>query len=123
LIEETYQASFPRSVRLLSKHDYQQVFNNPVRSSDFCFTILAISNSLDRSRLGLAIAKKTIARSTQRNRIKRLVRESFRHEQLNTGTIDIVVLAKRGLEKVSNEDIRQSLGKHWSRLVKKCGKS
>lgn len=123
MVEQTYQASFSRAVRLLSKREYQQVFKNPIRSSDPYFTILAVSNKQGLARLGLAIAKKAVSKSTQRNRIKRMIRESFRHQQFIMGEIDIVVLAKRGLEMASNEDMRQSLSKHWSYLVKKCAKS
>lgn len=123
MVEQIQQVSFPRSVRLLSKRDYQQVFKNPVRSSDHCFTILAINNSQHQPRLGLAIAKKAIAKATQRNRIKRQVRESFRHNQAILGDIDIVVMAKRGLEKRSNQEMIESLLKHWAYLVKKCAQS
>ena len=123
MIEETDQVTFPRSVRLLSQRDYQQVFKNPIRSSDQYFTILAIVNDRDLARLGLAIAKKSIAKATQRNRIKRMIRESFRHQQVNMSNIDLVVLAKRGLERASNEEMQASLIKHWAFLVKKCEKS
>jgi len=123
LIEETDQFTFPRSVRLLSQNDYQQVFKNPIRSSDQYFTILAIINNGGLARLGLAIAKKSIPKATQRNRIKRMIRESFRHQQRNMISIDLVVLAKKGLDRITNEEMQVSLTKHWAYLVKKCEKS
>jgi len=108
---------------LLSRKQYQQVFDKPERSSDDYFTLLAKLNDVKHARLGLAIAKKSIAHAVDRNRIKRLVRESFRMQQLDLGHADFVVLAKRNLQNSTNEQIRQSLNKHWERLVKKCEKS
>lgn len=114
---------FPRSIRLLSKRDYQRVFKDPVRSSDGLFTLLAVKNEQNSGRLGLAIAKKTIAKAVHRNHIKRLVRESFRHHQHSLQGIDIVVLAKKGLQDRNNSEIQHSLTKHWERLVKRCAES
>jgi ribonuclease P protein component len=123
LIELNPSCRFPRSVRLLNRVEYQQVFADPVRSSDDLFTVLACRNSRETARLGLAIAKKTIARAVQRNRIKRLVRESFRANQAQLLGIDAVVLAKKGLQDRSNNEIQRSLSKHWDRLVIKCAQS
>jgi len=123
LNESSASCCFPRSVRLLNKKDYQQVFHDPVRSSDALFTLLSCKNHQDNPRLGLAIAKKTVAKAVQRNRIKRLVRESFRSHLPMLGGIDIVVLAKKGLQDKSNSEIQRSLAKHWERLVKRCAES
>jgi RNase P protein component len=37
--------------------------------------------------------------------------------------LDIVVLAKKGLQDKGNNEIHRSLSKHWDRLVKKCVQS
>lgn len=99
------------------------MFKDPVRSSDPLFTVLAVNNDRRLARLGLAISKKTVSKASQRNRIKRQIRESFRHEQHKLLDIDIVVMAKRGLDNRSENEMRQSLQQHWARLVKKCAKS
>lgn len=114
---------FPKSVRLLSGKEYQHVFRDPVRSSDPFFTILACPNARQMPRLGLAIAKKVVAKAVQRNRIKRQVRESFRLNQGSLQGLDIVVLARKGLQDRSNDEIQQSLCKHWEKLVKRCAES
>ncbi len=121
--ESNATCCFPRSVRLLSKKDYQQVFRDPVRSSDALLTLLACKNNQQNPRLGLAIAKKTIAKAVQRNCIKRQVRESFREHQQMLAGLDIIVLAKKGLQERTNNEIQRSLAKHWERLVKRCAES
>lgn len=87
------------------------------------FTILGRVNDQGTARLGLAIAKKSLPLAVQRNRIKRLVRESFRnHQQLLLG-LDIVVMARKGVQEKTNTELMESLNKHWSKLVRKCAQS
>lgn len=105
--------------RLKKPADYKKVFAKPVKSSDTYFTLLAIQNDLNHSRLGLAIAKKSIKKAVHRNIIKRTVRENFRLQE-NLGSIDIVVLARREAIGVPLELLRKSLEKHWLRLVARC---
>ncbi|MSP27109.1 MAG: ribonuclease P protein component [Methylococcales bacterium] len=105
--------------RLKKPADYKKVFAKPVKSSDTYFTLLAIQNELDHSRLGLAIAKKSIKKAVHRNIIKRTVRENFRLQE-NLGSIDVVVLARREAIGVPLELLRKSLEKHWLKLVARC---
>jgi ribonuclease P protein component len=51
-----------------------------------------------------------------RNRIKRLVRESFRQYRSELAALDIVVLVKPGIEQADNRALLQALRKHWLRL-------
>ncbi len=51
----------------------------------------AIKNKLQHARLGLVVTKKGNAKAVRRNRIKRIVRETFRHHQVNLGRYDIVL--------------------------------
>lgn len=112
-------ARFLRAHRLLTPGDYRRVFDQPLRSSDHCFTILARRIEGDTPRLGLAIAKKHIKHAVQRNRVKRQIREYFRQNKSNLAPLDLVVLAKPGLDQKSNQEIRSSLARHWKRLNKK----
>ncbi|MFE8032143.1 ribonuclease P protein component [Thiohalocapsa marina] len=109
---------FPRRRRLLRPGDYQAVFADPARSSDRLFTVLASRTSVDTacSRLGLAISKKCAPRAVDRNRIKRLIRESFRQGAVATCALDLVVLARPQARTADNRSIANSLQRHWSRL-------
>jgi ribonuclease P protein component len=114
------QLSFPSRLRLKTPADFQQVFAQPVKSTDRYFTLLAIKNQLENPRLGLAIAKKNIKRAVDRNKIKRVTRESFRLQQHQLIPIDIVVLARRDAANASSIQLKMSLEKHWQKLVTKC---
>ena len=71
------------------------------------------------ARLGLAIAKKHCRKATARNRIKRIVRESFRQNQASLDGLDIVVINQPGADRASSRQLFDSLSGHWSR----CGDS
>lgn len=53
--------------------------------------IIAVPNTLSGPRLGIAIAKRLVPRATDRNYLKRIVRESFRHNLASLGAVDVVV--------------------------------
>ena len=114
---------FPRDARLLSGPDYQRVFAHAVRSGDACLTVLARENGGRGARLGLAIARRRVRRAVDRNRIKRLARESFRHHRRLLDGLDLVVMARDGAHRRSNADIDASLRTHWTSLSTRCRRS
>lgn len=69
-----------------------------------------------QSRLGIIVARKHVKRATDRNRIKRLVRESFRHRQDGIPKLDVVVLARPGIGTLDNQQLFQQLDRLWSKL-------
>ncbi len=114
--------TFPKSLRLLNARDYQAVFNDAqFKASHPQLLILARPNGSEHPRLGLVIAKKHIRLAVQRNRIKRILRETFRLRQHLLAGIDVIVLARPGLGELDNPALQQLLDKQWRRLRKKAG--
>jgi len=118
----SHKERFDRCLRLLKPAEFKQVFSRARKSTDENFTVLAIDNRLAHPRLGLAIAKKQVKSAVVRNRIKRIVRESFRRHQAFLPALDLVVLARRGIAEKDNSELYRSLQKHWSRLGHRCAK-
>ena len=115
---------FPPRLRLLNSGDFQLVFKGTeCRSSDNALTLLARHNGLSHARLGLAISKRFIKTAVGRNRVKRLLRESFRQHQSLLRGLDIVVLNREAAHKTSNSELTKALKAHWRRVVKRCEKS
>ncbi|MCU0934466.1 MAG: ribonuclease P protein component [Gammaproteobacteria bacterium] len=114
---------FPRWRRLTRQREFAQVFADAVRSHDGLFVVLCAPNGLGYARLGLAIARKRIARAHDRNHIKRLVRESFRLHQREFGGLDVVVMAQGRLAASDDPSRRRSLAWHWTQLATRCSRS
>ncbi|MAZ06374.1 MAG: ribonuclease P protein component [Halomonas sp.] len=114
---------FPKSNRLLRPADYGKVFNDvQLKVPHRNFLILATPNTLGHARVGLIFSKKNLKLSVQRNRIKRQVRESFRHQTELPG-LDVVVLGRQGLVSLDNPTVRASMDDLWRRLRKKYTQS
>lgn len=112
--------AFPKSLRLLHSGDFQTVFDNPpFRASHQHLLILARPNHFERPRLGLVIAKKHVRLAVQRNRMKRVIRESFRHRQQTLTGLDVIVLARKDMASLDNRQLRQQLEQQWQRIVRK----
>ena len=118
----TYE--FNRESRLLTPDHFQSVFKKPIRFGSRHFTILIIPSTLPddsckNNRLGLAIAKKRVKLAVQRNRIKRIIRESFRLNQHELPPIDMVVMVKSGIDQLDNNVINQELAKVWRKIIQR----
>ena len=109
---------FPRHVRLTRGVEFQRVFQQGKRLHANGVNARAAANSMGFPRLGMAIAKKALRRAHERNRIKRLVRESFRHHQANLPAVDIVVMCRHDVLTMSNAELFQQLEGLWLRLHK-----
>jgi len=111
--------SFPKSHRLLRPADYGKVFDDvQLKVPHRNFLILATPNNLGHARIGLIFSKKNLKLAVQRNRIKRQVRESFRH-QADYPNLDIVVLGRQGLANLESRSVRVALDELWRRLRRK----
>ncbi len=107
---------FTRDQRLLRPGDFSRVMAEAKRSSDSFFTVLARENSVRHARLGLAISRKAARRAVDRNRIKRIARESFRHCG-HDAAVDVIVFARQPAATQARAGLRQSLDRHFRRLL------
>ncbi len=110
---------FSREKRLLTPRHFKAVFDSPAgKVPGKNLLLLVRNNDLDHARLGLVIGKKSVKLSVERNRLKRLMRESFRLHQDNLVGWDIVVVARKGLGDIENPELIQHFGKLWKRLAR-----
>ncbi|SPL71853.1 ribonuclease P protein component [Acinetobacter stercoris] len=115
--------SFGTDVRIHCASDYKSVFDGAlfkVHQPHFLF--LAKPTEQLKSRLGIVVAKKKVRRAHERNRIKRLARESFRLHQQQIDLLDIVVMPKVGIEAISNAELHQQLQFAWQKLQRQAKK-
>lgn len=108
--------------RLTESACFKAVFSDGRRSADPLFTVLYKDNALSHARLGLAVSKKSHRRAVARSRLRRLVRESFRHALAELPAVDIVVIARHGAGRNPNAAIAASLSRHWQRIARRAGR-
>lgn len=94
---------------------FGRVFEKATRSRDKWFTVLCRENEQGVARLGLAISKKHCRRASGRNRIKRVIRESFRQHQAALAGCDIVVINQPAAKAAGNQTLFDSLAGHWDK--------
>ena len=107
--------TFPRQRRLLKAGEYRHVFAQQQKIK--CHGLIGYigQNPYNGPRLGLVLAKRQIKLAVGRNRIKRLIRESFRQHQQQLPKVDIIVVALQHLKTLSNTEIFQRLETLWQR--------
>ena len=118
-MSNSLSVSFARELRLLDAAQYKYVFAKARRFGNRSFTLLVRKNEEEFPRLGLAIAKKSVKRAVDRNRIKRITRESFRHMQHQLPNIDIVIMCCPSAVPLTKAEIRQQLDQQWSYISRK----
>lgn len=69
--------------------------------------------------MGLVVAKKHAKRAVDRNEIKRIVRESFRHHQSELENLDCVILSRGGAKDLDKTELRRMVDQLWTRLRQK----
>jgi len=121
---------FPPHYRLHDSREFDAVFKgSQYRVSCPEFLLLGIDNPLGYSRLGMVVGKKSAAKSVQRSRVKRIVRESFRtlcnqtqdNYQRQT-SVDIVIVTRSGVATRDNHRLAKTLATNWLSLFNKISK-
>ena len=110
-------AGFGPAHRLTRAADYQRIFRRRAGVHGRYFSMYVASPISAPARLGLAVSKKASRLAVRRNRVKRVIREAFRHtaQQLN---FDCIVVAKPAADKATNADLRRDLKQLWQRAAK-----
>jgi ribonuclease P protein component len=112
---------FPPERRMRRKADFDAVYGRGRRiASDGLFTMNALRNDALGPRLGLAVAARVAGKAVERNRVRRIIRESFRLTQQSLPSFDIVVGTRAAVRSATNAQLRDSLLKLWPRLIKVC---
>jgi ribonuclease P protein component len=114
------QKTFPPARRLLKAHDFERVYAARWRISDSFFAANMIESEAGAARLGLSVGHKAVGNAVSRNRIKRVVRESFRQHQYELPALDIVIGARNAARTAHNARLVESLDELWTRIARAC---
>lgn len=108
---------FQKNQRLLTKADFQSVFDNAIKINQRHLLLLFKKNLLSPGRLGIIVSKRVAKKAVTRNRIKRTIRESFRLWQEKIKGFDIVIIARQQCDVVDNKKLREGLELLWQKLI------
>ncbi|AOU99851.1 ribonuclease P protein component [Acidihalobacter yilgarnensis] len=108
--------SFPRCARLTEAADYGRVFAGRKKSGGRVFLLKWVPNGLGKARLGLAISRKCARSAVVRQRIKRVIRESFRLRQTDFPAVDVVVMCRPDAAKLDKQQLREALERQWQSI-------
>lgn len=108
---------------MLRKVDFEAAYQAGRRHGNAFFSITVRPNSLKHPRLGLAVAARTIGNAVARNRLRRLVRESFRNAQTRLPAADLIVGARIAARDAPAERLRAALETLWTQISPPCDAS
>lgn len=111
---------FRRAYRLLTQAQYARVFGGSRRFGRRHLTVLVSPNTVGFARLGLAVSRKSARRAVDRNRIKRIARESFRQAHATLPAVDIVLITRPGIASHPAPELRRTLDGLWVELNRRC---
>ena len=75
-----------------------------------------LQNTLGHPRLCVSVSKKQVPKAYLRHRIKRIVRESFRHKQHELPHADLVVIIYKSMRELDRKAMREKMDQQWLRL-------
>ena len=96
------------------------MFTGGKRLGNEFFSVSVSPNALGSARLGLSIAAHTLPRAVDRNRLRRVIRESFRAQGLQLPAVDIVIGARAAVRGADNARLRSTLEPLWQKIASTC---
>jgi ribonuclease P protein component len=115
--------AFPPARRLRREREFKAAYARGKRVSAGAFTATVCANQLGHPRLGLAVAVKVAGNAVKRNRIRRLIRESFRLAQARLPAADIVVGARPKISAEPSAALHAALATLWLKVTNTCAPS
>jgi len=112
--------TLPAQRRLRRKPEFDAVYARGRRMGNGFFGVTARFNDEGHPRLGMAVASKLAGGSVERNRIRRVIRESFRLHQHEFPAVDLVVNARPRSRGATNGELRAGIEELWGKVKQQC---
>lgn len=113
--------TFTRASRLRARKRFLEVYERGHRVHSSFFVLFGVSGATAKSRLGITATKK-FGHAVARNRIKRVVREIFRHHRsIAASPIDVVVNVKMSARAESYDRLEADLTSRLRELTRRLG--
>ena len=102
--------TFPKEKRLVSNRQFKAVLDRNLRVSNGLLTLFISENDCGYARLGVSVGK-SCGGAVTRNRLKRLLRESFRQNQdkIPDGFDYLVIISSSSARATGPEDFKEAV--------------
>lgn len=109
-------AGLPPAARLRRASDFAALRNATGRWQATHFLLRWVESPSGAARLGLAVSRKVSKRAVERNRVKRVIRESFRAQREMLPPLDVLVIARMSAAAFANPLLHADLQRAWQKL-------
>ncbi len=113
------KAKFKKQSHLRKADEISSVFDFKCRVASPHFVILGKPNNLACSRLAVMVPKRTNKLAVRRNYMRRLLREYFRKNVENLGSLDLVIRVTRTYKSSDFEEVIAEIS-HTLNKLSKC---
>ncbi len=99
---------FPKAFRLSKRKDFRF---DPLAQIELCSHIKIIysTSNQQQSRFGITVSKKW-GKATKRNRIKRIIKEAFRHKMgFIPPSLNLIILPRKSIKNAKSTQIQEDL--------------
>lgn len=103
-------AKFPKESRLRKRADFLQLYSAQHKIAIKGFLVVWHENTHSMARLGITASKK-VGCAVVRNRVKRYLREIFRHNHTLLAAVDINVIARKESAQMDYFEVQRELNK------------
>ncbi len=111
---------FPPERRLRRPAEFKRAYAQGRRLGNEFFTVNALPNGLAMARLGMSVAARNLKQAVARNRIRRLIRESFRAHSHTLPALDLVIGVRAAVLGADNARLRERLDALWDKIAALC---
>jgi ribonuclease P protein component len=113
----TRKEGYSRRFRFRAQGSFGPVLRGSRKIRGRFFAIHVVPARSEISRLGIALTRKLVPRSVDRNRVKRLVRETFRRHLVKLAGFDCVVMLRERFDGASAPLLLAEVHTHFDQLV------
>jgi len=115
VLPELLGTSFPKEARVRKRTEFLQLSRAQNKSSVKGFLVVWRENSGALARLGVTVSKR-VGCAVVRNRVKRYLREIFRHNRVLLAAVDINIIARNESAQMDYFEVQRELNKAF-RLI------